>query len=446
MESTWCRPAGLVLLAALVAGCSSNNLFTRAGAAPSPHERYSESLRKANLGDTALGRDWIHAGQRALAHPLLVQLPLNETGYFPAETPLALAYRFTLERGRRLSVELSFDGLELPRLFADLFAVRADAGTERVASLVDGTTLTYDVARDGDYVLRIQPELLRSGRFSVVERTLASLPFPVSGLTAAAVQSEFGAARDAGRRQHQGIDIFAPRLTPVLAVADGTARTGTNGLGGKVVWLRGGVFGASFYYAHLEEWAFAGTARVRAGDVVGYVGNSGNAHTTSPHLHFGIYDGGAIDPLPFIRGDDPVPPPAPGAAQWLAETIRVTSPRTALRAGRHPTATAIAELRRATVARVLALSGSAVRLTLPDGSQGYVDRRAVAVASTPLRRQQLAAGTSLRERPLAQAPIHTVIDQTVTADVVGEFNGFALVQAPALRPGWLVATAPTRGS
>ena len=175
------------------------------------------------------------------------------------------------------------------------------APPERVASLTEGTTLTFTVPRDGAYVLRIQPELLRSGRFSVLQRTLASLPFPVSGLTAAAVQSEFGAARDAGRRQHEGIDIFAARDTPVLAVVDGVARTGTNTLGGNVVWLRGRAFGESFYYAHLERFAFEGTANVKAGDVLGYVGNTGNARTTAPHLHFGIYDRGAIDPFPFIQ-------------------------------------------------------------------------------------------------------------------------------------------------
>ena len=82
-------------------------------------------------------------------------------------------------------------------------------------------------------MLRVQPELLRSGRYTIVQRTLASLRFPVAGLTAAAVQSEFGAARDAGRREHEGIDIFAPRNTPVIAVVDGTAAAGRQRARGK---------------------------------------------------------------------------------------------------------------------------------------------------------------------------------------------------------------------
>ena len=193
-----CRYGLTLLLAGAFTGCSATNLINRVTLAPSPHERYADGLRGANLGETALGRDWTQAGERALAQPLSVTLPLNETGYFPADTPTAVGYRLELQRGRVLSVDLTFDGLELPRLFVDLFEVRDGALPERVASLAEGTTLSFTVPRDGAYVLRIQPELLRSGRFSVVQRTLASLPFPVSGLTAAAVQSEFGAARDAG--------------------------------------------------------------------------------------------------------------------------------------------------------------------------------------------------------------------------------------------------------
>ena len=444
MQSTPLRPLIVVAAFALATGCSANSLLSRATLSPSPHETYQDGLREANLADTALGRDWMQAAERALAEPVTVALPFNEEGYFPADTPTAVAYQFDLRRGRRLSVTLSFDGLELPRLFTDLFELREGAAPRRVASLVEGTTLTFDAPRDGTYVLRVQPELLRSGRFKIVERTLASLPFPVSGLTAAAVQSEFGAAREAGRRQHEGVDIFAPRMTPVLAVVDGVAQTDTNGLGGNVVWLRGAAFGESFYYAHLERWAIDGTARVRAGDVLGYVGNSGNARSTSPHLHFGIYDSGAIDPLPFIRGDDAVPS-AVTAGPWLSEMVRVTTARAAVRGGPLRTAPAIAELRRWTVARVLAATGTALRVRLPDGTHGYVDRNAVTIATTPIRRQQLTAGTSLRERPVAHAPAHSVIDQPIVAEVLGEFNGFALVGAPLPRAGWLELSAPSRG-
>ncbi len=72
-------------------------------------------------------------------------------------------------------------------------------------------------------------------------------------------------------------------------------------MGGKQVWLRDGIFGQSLYYAHLDSILVSGGKRVKTGDTLGLVGNTGNAKTTSPHLHFGIYTtNGAIDPLPFV--------------------------------------------------------------------------------------------------------------------------------------------------
>ena len=80
---------------------------------------------------------------------------------------------------------------------------------------------------------------------------------------------------------------------------------GTNRLGGNVVWIFDPSRGQSHYYAHLEKQAVSTGERVKAGDVVGYVGNTGNARTTPPHLHFGIYSRGEgpVDPLPFVAGE-----------------------------------------------------------------------------------------------------------------------------------------------
>jgi murein DD-endopeptidase MepM/ murein hydrolase activator NlpD len=419
-------PVVLTLLAAL-AGCSGNSLLPRLGPAPSPYDRYAAALGDTALADTALVRDWRAASDIAMAQPLTVTLPMRESGYFAADRPAAVAYQIELQRGRRLSVELSVESVEPSQVFVDLFEARAEQAPQRVASLTEGASLTYDVVRDGTYLLRIQPELLRSGRFTIVQRTLASLPFPVTGLTARAVQSEFGAERDAGRREHQGIDIFAPRDTPVLAVADGTAHSGTNGLGGNVVWLRDGRRRQRFYYAHLSRPAFEGAVAVKAGDVVGYIGNTGNARTTAPHLHFGIYQDGAIDPLPFLRADDAAPAPAADAGKWLGELVRVTSART--------------PFRRAWLARVVGVTPAQLRIELPNRVTGYLGRSDVSLAQTPLRRQVLRAGALIRERPLPAAPHTGAIAVTAAVDVLGEFNGFAFIRERSGSSGWVEATA-----
>jgi murein DD-endopeptidase MepM/ murein hydrolase activator NlpD len=137
--------------------------------------------------------------------------------------------------------------------------------------------------------------------------TAGGYVFPVYG--PASFSDDFGAAR-ADTGWHHGNDIFAPLGAPILAVTDGTLfLVGWNTVGGNRVWLRD-LQGNEFYYAHLS--AFSPLARngahVKAGDVIGFVGNTGDAAGTPTHLHFEIhpaallgmgYDG-VIDPYPYL--------------------------------------------------------------------------------------------------------------------------------------------------
>ena len=117
----------------------------------------------------------------------------------------------------------------------------------------------------------------------------------------------FGAPRSGGRL-HQGNDIFAPYGTPLIACERGVVgKMGTNSLGGIKLWITG-ESGTSYYYAHLSAFALNvvdGTV-VEPGDIVGFVGNTGNAITTPPHLHFEIHPGGgpAIDPYAILHAAD----------------------------------------------------------------------------------------------------------------------------------------------
>ncbi|UVW27156.1 M23 family metallopeptidase [Massilia sp. H6] len=128
------------------------------------------------------------------------------------------------------------------------------------------------------------------------------LAVPVEGVAPGRLRDTWHAARGNGRR-HEGIDIFARRGTAVRAATEGIVlRTGESRLGGKVVWMMG-PGGQRHYYAHLDGYAdVAPGMRVEQGRVLGYVGNTGNAAGTPPHLHYGVYGaGGALNPFPLLR-------------------------------------------------------------------------------------------------------------------------------------------------
>lgn len=129
------------------------------------------------------------------------------------------------------------------------------------------------------------------------------LAIPVEGVKVTQIADTWGAARSNGRT-HQGIDIFAKRGTPVLSATQGiVSRIGTNTLGGKVVWVVGPQL-SRHYYAHLDEYAahIQEGDWVEVGEVLGYVGNTGNAINTPPHLHYGIYlTSGATNPYPYLK-------------------------------------------------------------------------------------------------------------------------------------------------
>ena len=138
------------------------------------------------------------------------------------------------------------------------------------------------------------------------------LPIPVDGVTAGQLQNTWGFARDGGRH-HKGIDIFAPRETPVRSATSGIIEfKGMKGLGGQVVTVTG-PGGYHLYYAHLEDFGPQEVGDwVEAGEVIGTVGNSGNAAVSATHLHYGIYDpsGRAVNPYVFLKNSQPFPPQA----------------------------------------------------------------------------------------------------------------------------------------
>jgi len=136
------------------------------------------------------------------------------------------------------------------------------------------------------------------------------LAMPLEDVRKQSIADTWQAARGVGRK-HEGQDIFAPKGTPILSATSGYIyNIGENNLGGQTVSVisRGGRI---YYYAHLDSYARGIQIgdRVTTRTVLGYVGTTGNAQGTPPHLHFGVYtSSGAINPLPMLT--DRLPPTA----------------------------------------------------------------------------------------------------------------------------------------
>jgi peptidoglycan LD-endopeptidase LytH len=138
------------------------------------------------------------------------------------------------------------------------------------------------------------------------------LKIPVQGIDGDDLRDTFSDSRSGGRA-HEAIDIMAPRHTPVLAVEDGVIqKLFTSKAGGLTVYQFEPSGTYSYYYAHLDRYAdgLREGQMVKRGDVIGYVGTTGNASPDAPHLHFAIYrltserqwwTGDPINPYPVLK-------------------------------------------------------------------------------------------------------------------------------------------------
>ncbi|WP_114789980.1 M23 family metallopeptidase [Niabella yanshanensis] len=256
----------------------------------------------------SLFKVWKASHERAMATPLQVDIPYIASIQIKHADASALVYTVSVKRGEQLIAEIKKPA-DSSRFILEFFNGDPAASKTLLAELAEKAGSAYWTAQDDDSVrISLQPGVNDSGIFHFKIYKQPSYQFPVAGKNNTAIQSFWGANRDGGARLHEGIDIFAPRGTPIAAVADGRIGfAGDRGLGGKQVWLRENLAGFNVYYAHLDSFIVNSGDAVKRGDTLGFVGNTGNAAGGAPHLHFGIYgNDGAVDPLAFIK-ELPVP-------------------------------------------------------------------------------------------------------------------------------------------
>jgi peptidoglycan LD-endopeptidase LytH len=427
-----------VLAAAALAGCQAGFPLGDVIRPASPHEQYARAMRQAGLDDTALGLDWIAAGERALRAPVHVALPFSEIAYLSPAEPSAIAYRVELRRGQRFVLDVTHDSPEPSRLFIDVFS-DATGTLRRETSAESGADgLHFDPPRDDVYLVRLQPELLRGGRYRIDQRVTASLAFPVEGRDTRAVGSGFGMPRDGGAREHHGLDIFAPRGTRVVSATDGrVSRVDDTGRGGRIVWVWDPDRRLNLYYAHLDEQLVSQGQQVRAGDPIGTVGNTGNARGTPPHLHFGIYRRGAgpVDPLPYVHEPRTGPRPVTASLDPLGTWHR-TAANYRLRAGASTASGILADLPRHTALRVDGVTTEWYRVALADGRRGFVHGAGLQPVDIPIGRHQALADTPVHLRPDPAAALVGSVEPGGEMPVLGRHGDYAFVRTADGREGW----------
>ncbi len=301
LNSTLCRfyLYGLVFTLLILSSCQKQSfkLFK----SDSAREEYENLLEKSGLNSTKIGVEWTQKANKSTIEAAELEVPISIQGSFKSKSVEAKSWKLDLERGSTLEVQLDWNPADSSELIVDLLYGTEFEELKSFRASEEPFQLEADDS--GLYYIRIQPELLGEGTFTL---TINGIPtyavFPVQGKNSASIQSFWGDDRDGGARSHEGVDIFAGRGTPVLAPVEGVVSSvKTTPRGGKQVWVRDKSRNWNLYFAHLDSQLVRNLQRVEPGDTLGLVGNTGNAISTPPHLHFGIYSRGAMNPFPVLQ-------------------------------------------------------------------------------------------------------------------------------------------------
>jgi LysM repeat protein len=272
----------------------------------------ANSLRNPNL---------IRIGQELMVPAAVGGDPGSSTGISPAPSSSLRSGKFHIvERGQSLpSIAAKYKGVSSQdiatangilssviyagtRLFLDGPGFTADGTAGEISYTVQRGDRLGDIAHEFGVSLSVlasandisNPNLIRAGQTLAVPSGTAWI-CPVEG---ASYFNDWGFPRGGGTRYHEGNDLFVAKGTPIRAPVSGTVEFVTGSIGGNQFRLYGDD-GVKYIGSHMSE--FGKDGNVRAGDVIGYVGNTGNAAGTRPHLHFGVYYKGiVVNPYPTL--------------------------------------------------------------------------------------------------------------------------------------------------
>lgn len=389
------------LFSLMLYACSSPGIFGK----KTPHQEYEKKMKDAGLKETVLGEAWFREAAITLSNPLDITLPYTETGYFADDRANGIGLRFTAKRGQKLKITLTKKTTANFAMYVDLWKPypASENKTPKFLSAADiaNLILEYAVNEDTSFIVRIQPELLKEGEYTLTITAGPSLAFPIPKNIKSSIISFWGDGRDNGGRKHEGIDILAPKHSPAVASANGViTRVNESALGGKIIFMQPDNASYTLYYAHLDSQMVKEDQHVRTGDILGLTGNTGNAKFTVSHLHFGIYTNNyiAIDPLYFVKNDYKDLPkltvPVSNVNTWMrnGKQVKLYTDQT--------TGTSnFLLLDENTLLRPEAATGNSYRVVLPDGKKGFIAGSLITSVNKPIKHLSVKKALPLLSKP-----------------------------------------------
>jgi murein DD-endopeptidase MepM/ murein hydrolase activator NlpD len=396
---------------------SCNNQALRIFKSESARSQYQNRLQSASVHTSKIGIQWQSSAAQAIRDAPDIEVPVAIQGSFKSKSIEAKAWKIQLEQGSTVNILVHWQASDSSKLIVDLMA--GPEWKELKSYVAQNDSLDFEATSTGSYLLRIQPELFGEGNFQVrVNGTATYAIFPVQGKSSRAIQSVWGDVRDGGKRSHEGVDIFASRGTPVLAPVEGVVSSiREGGLGGKQVWVRDPKRRWNLYFAHLDSQMVSNLQRVQPGDTLGLVGNTGNAKTTAPHLHFGIYQSGAINPFPVIQDEfEEAPLLSP---ERISTLMKVRVSQANLRVAPSPQSIIVGKLAAGTPVFPIASTSDWYQVRTPDGLNGYLSKALLTEAdSIPLSASTVYAFTDTWKRD----SLLVQLDEFVKRGVINELN------------------------
>ena len=422
-----------------------------ASAASSVRGQYparQQLLRKLNndpLYTPTLMEQWDGQARRSLLEPLPVVFPYAERWLVLPQTSQAITFTVVAQQGRVLDISTQRESTAQGGLVIEVFDLQGDDLRPVTSIGPADDQLRWPIPISGTYKVRVQSVPGTIGAFAIALDEQFALEFPVDTDAADPVRSLFGMPRDGGSREHHGIDIFAARHTPVIAAADGyVSRVGTSPRGGLHIWQRAsdesGKSMGTLYYAHLEDTFVTAGTWVDRGTPIGTVGNSGNAISTPPHLHFGLYQRfqGPQDPLPLTGPAKRSRISIANGHRW-PQWASINRDSVNVRAGpgtEHAVKTTVG---RGELVAVEAATAGWLRIRTGAGERGFLSASLVgALLNQPL---VLAEESDMQTYPENSSATLAALEAQQSVRLLGQFGAARYVETDTGLRGWIIDEA-----